>query len=154
MNDAMALGAFKAVREAGKKVPDDYSIVGFDDLVFADSIDPSLTTVGLDQYLWGKEACPVLFLFIGTSSQVKESCGKSEEEVLVKSRLIRARVLIRSYYDIYLHTTAGVQKNLKSGKRFPYIFIRMENASSKNHLSGTDDMIKESMFISAKGYIQ
>ena len=68
MNDAMALGAFKAVREAGKKVPDDYSIVGFDDLVFADSIDPSLTTVGLDQYLWGKKLFQYYFLFIGNIS--------------------------------------------------------------------------------------
>ena len=86
MNDAMALGAFKAVREAGKKVPDDYSIVGFDDLVFADSIDPSLTTVGLDQYLWGKKLAQYYFSLL-EHPQVKESCV-SEEEVLVKSRLI------------------------------------------------------------------
>ena len=86
MNDAMALGAFKAVREAGKKVPDDYSIVGFDDLVFADSIDPSLTTVGLDQYLWGKKLAQYYFSLL-EHPQMKESCV-SEEEVLVKSRLI------------------------------------------------------------------
>ena len=86
MNDAMALGAFKAVREAGKKVPDDYSIVGFDDLVFADSIDPSLTTVGLDQYLWGKKLAQYYFSLL-EHPQVKESCV-SEEKVLVKSRLI------------------------------------------------------------------
>ena len=86
MNDAMALGAFKAVREAGNKVPDDYSMVGFDDLVFADSIDPSLTTVGLDQYLWGKKLAQYYFSLL-EHPQVKESCV-SEEKVLVKSRLI------------------------------------------------------------------
>ena len=86
MNDAMALGAFKAVREAGKKVPDDYSIVGFDDLVFADSVDPALTTVGLEQYLWGKKLAQYYFSLL-EHPEVKESCV-SEEEVLVKSRLI------------------------------------------------------------------
>ena len=86
MNDAMALGAFKAIREAGKKVPDDYSIVGFDDLVFADSVDPSLTTVGLEQYLWGKKLAQYYFSLL-EHPEVKESCV-SEEDVLVKSRLI------------------------------------------------------------------
>ena len=84
MNDAMALGAFKAVREAGKKVPDDYSIVGFDDLVFADSVDPALTTVGLEQYLWGKKLAQYYFSLL-EHPEVKESCV-SEEEVLVKSK--------------------------------------------------------------------
>jgi len=55
------------------------------------------------------------------------------------------------YYDIYLHTTAGVQKNLKSGKRFPYIFYQNgKRFPQRINLSGADDMIKESMFISAK----
>ena len=74
------------IREAGKKVPDDYSIVGFDDLVFADSVDPSLTTVGLEQYLWGKKLAQYYFSLL-EHPEVKESCV-SEEDVLVKSRLI------------------------------------------------------------------
>lgn len=69
-----------------KKVPDDYSIVGFDDLVFADSVDPALTTVGLEQYLWGKKLAQYYFSLL-EHPEVKESCV-SEEEVLVKSRLI------------------------------------------------------------------
>lgn len=44
-NDEMALGAMKAVSEAGMRVPKDISVVGFDDTVFAAYVTPALTTV-------------------------------------------------------------------------------------------------------------
>jgi LacI family transcriptional regulator len=44
-NDHMALGAIHALREQGRRVPDDVSIIGFDDKHYAAYIDPPLTTV-------------------------------------------------------------------------------------------------------------
>lgn len=44
-NDAMAIGAMGAVREAGRRVPDDVAIVGFDDIPMARFVTPPLTTV-------------------------------------------------------------------------------------------------------------
>lgn len=44
-NDVMALGAVRAVREAGGTVPDDVSIVGYDDTALMSSTAPPLTTV-------------------------------------------------------------------------------------------------------------
>jgi DNA-binding LacI/PurR family transcriptional regulator len=44
-NDHMALGAIHALREQGRRAPDDVSIVGFDDKQYAAYIDPPLTTV-------------------------------------------------------------------------------------------------------------
>ena len=44
-SDEMAIGALKAAREHGLKVPDDLSLVGFDGIRFADFCDPPLTTV-------------------------------------------------------------------------------------------------------------
>lgn len=44
-NDDMAVGAIKAIHESGLRVPEDISVVGFDDNVFAGFITPSLTTV-------------------------------------------------------------------------------------------------------------
>ena len=44
-NDAMAVGAYKAVAEKGLKIPDDISIVGFDDYPSAKYMFPSLTTI-------------------------------------------------------------------------------------------------------------
>jgi LacI family transcriptional regulator len=44
-NDVIALGAMQAVQEAGLRIPEDVSIVGFDDLPVAATSDPSLTTI-------------------------------------------------------------------------------------------------------------
>jgi len=44
-SDPLALGAIRAVRRAGKNVPNDVSVVGFDDSALMNSIDPPLTTV-------------------------------------------------------------------------------------------------------------
>ncbi|RMG87753.1 MAG: LacI family transcriptional regulator [Chloroflexi bacterium] len=44
-SDSMAIGAMRAIREAGLQVPDDVAIVGFDDLPTAVQTDPPLTTI-------------------------------------------------------------------------------------------------------------
>ena len=45
LTDAMAVGAIRAIRESGLRVPDDVAVVGHDDLEFAAYVDPPLTTV-------------------------------------------------------------------------------------------------------------
>lgn len=44
-NDISAYGAIAAIREAGLKVPDDISVVGFDDIPIASQMHPQLTTI-------------------------------------------------------------------------------------------------------------
>jgi DNA-binding LacI/PurR family transcriptional regulator len=44
-NDIMAIGAIRALRDAGRRVPDDVSVVGFDDIPAAARHDPPITTV-------------------------------------------------------------------------------------------------------------
>jgi len=44
-NDVMAIGVIKGLRRAGLRVPDDISVVGFDNVVLAEIVDPELTTV-------------------------------------------------------------------------------------------------------------
>jgi LacI family transcriptional regulator len=44
-NDLMAIGAMRAIRASGRSVPDDISVVGFDDVALAAYTDPPLTTV-------------------------------------------------------------------------------------------------------------
>jgi LacI family transcriptional regulator len=44
-NDLSAIGAMNAFRDAGKQVPEEISVVGFDDIPAATLVRPSLTTV-------------------------------------------------------------------------------------------------------------
>jgi len=53
-NDQMAIGLLSALRRRGIKVPDDVSIVGFDDIPEAGYLDPPLTTVRQDFEALGK----------------------------------------------------------------------------------------------------
>ena len=44
-NDLIAIGAMRALRKAGKRVPQDVSVVGFDDIPWAEIVTPTLTTI-------------------------------------------------------------------------------------------------------------
>lgn len=58
--DIIALGAMQACYEKGIRVPDDMSIIGFDNVTFLDWITPSLTTVAQDYHHLGRESCRLL----------------------------------------------------------------------------------------------
>jgi DNA-binding LacI/PurR family transcriptional regulator len=55
-SDVVAFGAIAAIREAGLRVPDDVSVVGFDDIPLAAFFDPPLTTIRLPAYELGRAA--------------------------------------------------------------------------------------------------
>lgn len=55
-NDMIALGAMRALQQAGYRVPGDVSVVGFDDLPFCAISDPPLTTVKVHNYEMGVAA--------------------------------------------------------------------------------------------------
>ena len=55
-NDLLALGAIKACKELGRRIPADCAIIGFDDIQLASLVTPSLTTIRLDKYLLGQQA--------------------------------------------------------------------------------------------------
>lgn len=55
-SDVVAFGAIAAIRESGRRVPDDISVVGFDDIPLAAYFDPPLTTVRLPAHDLGRAA--------------------------------------------------------------------------------------------------
>lgn len=55
-NDMIALGAMKALQEMGYRVPEDVSLVGFDDLPFSEISSPALTTLRVPKQEMGKLA--------------------------------------------------------------------------------------------------
>jgi LacI family transcriptional regulator len=55
-NDAMAIGALSAFREAGLRVPEDIALAGFDDIPMASYLDPALSSVHVDISALGEHA--------------------------------------------------------------------------------------------------
>ena len=60
-NDAMADGALEAIKQQGRRVPEDVALAGFDDLDFSAHLDPPLTTVRQGVRQQGREAANTLF---------------------------------------------------------------------------------------------
>jgi LacI family transcriptional regulator len=59
-NDLIALGCYAAAAELGRSCPDDLSVVGFNDMPFADKFCPPLTTVRIPAYEMGVRAARLL----------------------------------------------------------------------------------------------
>lgn len=55
-SDALAAGAIEAVMDVGLKVPDDISVIGFDDMIIASHTKPPLTTMRVPRYEMGSYA--------------------------------------------------------------------------------------------------
>jgi DNA-binding LacI/PurR family transcriptional regulator len=65
-NDHMALGLLRALQDAGRRVPQDVSVIGFDDIPEAEYFGPPLTTVRQDFDELGRRALRALIELIGT----------------------------------------------------------------------------------------
>ena len=68
-NDDLAIGAMRAMREAGRDVPSQVSVVGFDDIPAAAYLSPALTTVRLD-YAEAGRSCIALLQALLTPEQL------------------------------------------------------------------------------------
>jgi DNA-binding LacI/PurR family transcriptional regulator len=82
VNDMMALGAVKAIREEGLKIPEDISVVGCDDIFFAESADPPLSTIRTPKKEIGRRAMYLLL------DQIR---GKKPENVVLSTEFIIRR---------------------------------------------------------------
>jgi LacI family transcriptional regulator len=60
LNDTAALGLLEGLHAAGVRVPEEMSVIGYDDLQFARRLAPPLTTVNLPKYQLGRTAAELL----------------------------------------------------------------------------------------------
>jgi DNA-binding LacI/PurR family transcriptional regulator len=89
-NDISAIGAITALREAGLQVPRDISIVGFDDVMFAATSHPPLTTVRQPLRQMGQMAASTLLgLIQGDGGQVPGSVITVYPELVVRKSTTR-----------------------------------------------------------------
>jgi DNA-binding LacI/PurR family transcriptional regulator len=78
-SDTIAIGAMRALREAGRKVPDDVAIVGFDDIPAASMTHPPLTTIQQDYRLAGE---------VLVDSLLKQIRNEKAETAVLPAKLI------------------------------------------------------------------
>lgn len=89
-NDMIALGALRAFKQNGYSVPNDISIVGFDDLPFCTISDPPLTTIKVHNYEMGCAAVRRLAEQIGdrrayqTKTQIASSFVERDSVLTIK----------------------------------------------------------------------
>ncbi len=77
-NDVSALGAMSALREAGLEVPENVSIMGFDDIEFASVAYPPLTTVRQPLQEMGATAAELLIRKLANDASVQNICVRPE----------------------------------------------------------------------------
>jgi LacI family transcriptional regulator len=86
-SDMMAVGALKALRQAGLEVPQDIALAGFDDIPIASVIEPALTTVRQPIERMASMAVEVLLSLLETSSEEE---APAQRIVLPMELVIRA----------------------------------------------------------------
>lgn len=77
-NDISALGAMSALREAGRRIPEDISVMGFDDIEFAGIAYPPLTTIRQPLRHMGATAAEVLIHKIADNEAVEDISVRPE----------------------------------------------------------------------------
>ena len=82
-NDRMAVGAIRALRDVGKLIPQDVSVIGVDDMPLASYFDPPLTTIQQDTYLMGRLAANLLIQDI------------EQTENVCQHQLVEPKIIIR-----------------------------------------------------------
>jgi DNA-binding LacI/PurR family transcriptional regulator len=84
-NDRMAVGAIRALREAGRAVPEDVSVIGLDDMPLTSYFDPPLTTLRQDMFGMGREAARLLIRAIEQPGSPRQNLHISADLVIRRS---------------------------------------------------------------------
>ncbi|MCY6959162.1 LacI family DNA-binding transcriptional regulator [Clostridium brassicae] len=71
-NDIMALGGMKFLVRKGYNIPNDISIIGFDNIKISNFVEPELTTIAQPIYEMGEKACQVLIEIINGNPSRKQ----------------------------------------------------------------------------------
>ncbi|HTX41238.1 MAG TPA: LacI family DNA-binding transcriptional regulator [Acidobacteriaceae bacterium] len=94
-NDTSAFGAMRALRDVGLRVPEDVSVIGFDDVVGAQFTTPSLTTVRQPLFEMGRTAAEILLRRITHPSARCPAQVVMQPELMVRESTAQARAVAR-----------------------------------------------------------
>jgi len=84
-NNFLSIGILKALRDAGKRVPEDMAVVGFDDLPVSMMVDPFLTVASQPAYEMGKQATELLL------SRLLGKAPQEIQRIILQTEIIERR---------------------------------------------------------------
>jgi len=99
-NDRMAIGALSALHQAGLRVPEDISIIGYDDIPEAEFANPPLTTIRQNMVEIGAAAARLLIHLV-------ENPGAAAEQVLLGTQLVLRQSVHPHWTDFSPHPAAS-----------------------------------------------
>jgi len=82
-NDMTAIGALRALKRRGVRVPHDLSLIGFDNILFATYVDPPLTTIAQPMFEMGQSAMQMALTLI------------QDPNAAIKDILIQGKLIVR-----------------------------------------------------------
>jgi len=89
-NDLTAIGAMKAFKAGGIKVPDDMSVIGLDNIALTEIVSPALTTIGLERYRIGKTSMELLL------NRIKD------KKLPKQTRIFKTKLIVRESTGVNL----------------------------------------------------
>lgn len=82
-NNLMTLGTLQAVNESGLRIPEDISVIGFDDIPWATALNPPLTAIKQPSYEMGRRAAELLL------ARIKGKNESVRQEIITPSLVVR-----------------------------------------------------------------
>lgn len=92
-NDSLAVGCYRAIQESGLRIPEDISVVGFNDISMAKYLTPPLTTIHVHMNFMGRKAVKMLaeliqqersvniHVSVATDLVIRESVSRIERNI-------------------------------------------------------------------------
>lgn len=84
-NDVMAYGGMKVLLRNGYKIPEDISIMGFDNINISKFIEPELTTISQPIYSMGRKACEMIIKLINKEENINKKVYFDTELIIRKT---------------------------------------------------------------------
>lgn len=82
-NDLIAIGAIKVLTDAGIRIPEQLSVIGFNDMPLADMLNPPLTTVSIPHKYLGEQAARLLL------EEINSAGGPRQKLLLTPTLTVR-----------------------------------------------------------------
>jgi LacI family transcriptional regulator/LacI family repressor for deo operon, udp, cdd, tsx, nupC, and nupG len=88
-NDLVAIGFYRALAELGLRVPDDVSVVGFDDIPLSEYLTVPLTTIRMPTARMGQIAAEMLIKHVEAHTVLPPQHAMLESELIVRASVRR-----------------------------------------------------------------